>query len=155
MVSAQAQPTSFAPESPADKAGKAELVEQAFSQHSYLYSQLIQHCFTFKLSSSCWTKFSDPANTENDSGLGTMNYWCRYVTEYAKRQGLGDLEALKSGSPQDQKDNRPQMDAIIQKLKAQFSMSIQAPGSCTAKGYELMRRYPYEVLERIGYRTPA
>lgn len=158
--SAQATPkaaaavVSTAAESEADKAGKAELVERVFSEQSYLYSQIIDKCFTFKMSPTCWAKFSDPKNTSNDSGFGAMRYWCRYVTEYAKREGLGDLEALKSGSKEEEKDNRPQMDEIIKTLREKFSLTVEAPTNCTVKGYELLMRYPYEVLERIGSRTP-
>ena len=158
--SAQATPkaataaVSTAAESEADKAGKAELVERVFSEQSYLYSQIIDKCFTFKMSPTCWAKFSDPANTGNDSGFGAMRYWCRYVTEYAKREGLGDLEAMKSGSKEEEKDNRPQMDEIIKTLREKFSLTVEAPTNCTVKGYELMMRYPYEVLDRIGSRSP-
>ncbi|AUD06071.1 hypothetical protein [Spirosoma pollinicola] len=159
-TSAQATPKAAAPavstatESEADKAGKAELVERVFTEQSYLYSQLIEKCFTFKLSPACWAKFSDPANTSNQSGFGAMRYWCRFVTAYAKREGLGDLEALKGNSKEEEKDNRPQMDEIIKTLREKFSLTVEAPTNCTTKGYELMMGYPYEVLDRIGERSP-
>ncbi len=158
--SAQATPkaaaavVSTAAESEADKAGKAELVERVFAEQSYLYSQIIEKCFTFKMSPTCWAKFSDPANTGNSSGFGAMRYWVRYVTEYAKREGLGDLEALNASNRDEEKDNRPQMDEIIKTLRTKFSLDVQAPTNCTVKGYDLLMRFPYEVLERIGHATP-
>ena len=158
--SAQATPkaaaavVSVVTESEADKAGKAELVERVFTEQSYLYSQLIDKCFTFKLSPACWAKFSDPANTGNESGFGAMRYWCRYVTEYAKREKIGDLDALNASDKAEEKDNRPQMNEIIETLRQKFSLTVEAPTACTVKGYELLMRYPYEVLERIGSATP-
>lgn len=160
-TSAQATPKAAAAavstttESEADKAGKAELVERVFTEQSYLYSQIIDKCFTFKLSPTCWAKFSDPANTGNDSGFGAMRYWCRFVTGYAKREGIGDLEALQGNSKAEEKDNRPQMDEIIKTLSQKFSLTVEAPTNCTVKGYELMMRYPYDVLNRIGDQTPV
>ena len=159
-TSAQATPkaaalvVSTATESAADKAGKAELVERVFTEQSYLYSQIIEKCFTFKMSPACWAKFSDPANTSNQSGFGAMRYWCRFVTAYAKREGLGDLERLQGNSKEEEKDNRPQMDEIINTLSQKFSLTVEAPATCTVKGYELMMGYPYEVLDRIGERSP-
>jgi len=157
---AHATPKSAAPaastatESAADKAGKAELVERVFTEQSYLYSQIIEKCFTFKMSPACWAKFSDPANTSNQSGFGAMRYWCRFVTDYAKHEGLGDLEALKGNTKEEEKGNRPQMDEIIKTLSQKFSLTVEAPANCTMKGYEMMMGYPYEVLNRIGQRSP-
>lgn len=158
--SAQATPkaaaavVSTATESEADKAGKAELVDRVFSEQSYLYSQIIDKCFYFRMSPTCWAKFSDPANTGNESGFGAMRYWCRYVTAYAKQEGIGDLDALNATNKEEEKDNRPQMDEIIQTLRTKFSLAVEAPANCTVKGYELLMRYPYEVLDRIGYKGP-
>ena len=145
---------STATESAADKAGKAELVERVANEQSYYYSQLIEKCFTFKMSPACWAKFSDPANTSNQSGFGAMRYWCRSVAAYAKREGLGDLDALQGNTREEEKSNRPQMDEIISALSQKFSLVVEAPANCTVKGYELMMGYPYEVLDRIGQRSP-
>lgn len=158
--SAQATPkaaavVSTATVSEADKAGKAELVERVFSEQSYLYSQIIDKCFTFKMSPTCWAKFSDPANSGNTSGFGAMRYWCRFVVDYVKREGIGELEALNSSSKDEEKDNRPQMDEIIKTLQSKFSLTVEGPTNCTVKGYELLMRYPYEVLDRIGSQTPV
>ena len=159
-TSAQATPkaaaavVSTATESEADKAGKTELVERVFTEQSYLYSQIIDKCFTFKLSPACWAKFSDPANTSNQSGFGAMRYWCSYVADYAKREGLGDLKALQGNNREEEKDNRPQIDEIIKTLSQKFSLTVEAPANCTVKGYELMMGYPFEVLSRIGDRSP-
>ena len=151
---AAAAAVSTATESEADKAGKAELVERVFTEQSYLHSQIIDKCFSFRMSPACWAKFSDPANTSNQSGFGAMRYWCRFVTAYAKREGFGDLEALQGNSKDEEKDNRPQMDEIIDKLRTKFSLTVEAPTNCTIKGYELLMRYPYDVLNRIGERSP-
>jgi|GEM_PF-5112946 len=35
------------------EANKTELVEKIFSEQTYLYSQLVDKCFTFKLSPTC------------------------------------------------------------------------------------------------------
>lgn len=135
-------------------ANKAELVEKVFSEQSYLYSQIVDKCFTFKLSPTCWAKFNDP-NQGNRSGFGAMRYWCRYATEYAKREGLGDLEALNSSDRETEKGNRPQMDEILAKLQARFSLALDAEKvDCNPAAYDRLMRYPFEVLERIGRSTP-
>jgi hypothetical protein len=138
-----------ASESEADKAGKAELVDRVFTEQSYLYSQIIDKCFYFRMSPACWAKFSDPKNDGNSSGFGAMRYWVRFVTAYAKQEGIGDLEALNASDKAEEKDNRPQMDEIIKTLRSKFSLTVVAPTNCTVKGYELLMRYPYDVLERM------
>ena len=153
--SAQAAPkaaaavVSIAAESEADKVGKAELVERVFTEQSYLYSQIIDKRSYFRMSPPCWAKFSDPANDGNSSGFGATRYWCRYVTAYAKQEGIGGLEALNASSKAEEKDNRPQIDEIIKTLRSKFSLTVVAPTNCTVKGYELLMHYPFEVLERM------
>lgn len=141
-------------ESAADKAGKAQLVERLMTEKTYLYSQLIDKCFTYKMSPTCWAKFSDPANDSKSSGYDAANYAALAVMDYAKREGFGDLKLLDvSGNKE--KANRPQMDAIIAKLSAKFSMVVVAPIDCNKKASELVTRYPYEVLKRVGTDAPA
>ena len=146
---------STASESAADKAGKAQLVERLMTQKTYLYSQVIDKCFTYKLSPTCWAKFSDPANDGKSSGFDAAGYAVLAVMAYAKREGFGDLKALDvSGSPDTEKSNRPQMDEILGKLRQKFSMTVEAPINCTTKASELVTRYPYEVMKRVGTDTP-
>ncbi|MCY7350289.1 MAG: hypothetical protein LH606_06445 [Cytophagaceae bacterium] len=157
--SAQATPkaaaavVSTATESEPDKTNKAELVERVFSEQSYLYSQIIDNCFTFKMSPGCWEKFNNPAGG-NRSGFGAMRYWCRYVVDYARREGIGELNVLNASNRKEEKDNRPQMDEIIKTLRSKFSLTIEAPTNCTEKGYDLLMRHPFDLLERLGSKTP-
>lgn len=141
-------------ESAADKAGKAKLVERLMTEKTYLYSQLIDKCFTYKMSPTCWAKFSDPANDGKSSGYDAANYAALAVMEYAKREGFGDLRLLdESGNKE--KGNRPQMDEIINKLRVKFSMVVVAPIDCNQKASELVTRYPYEVMKRVSTDAPA
>jgi hypothetical protein len=146
---AQAQGT------PDHAAQKAELVEKVFSEQSYLYSQIIDKCFTFRLSPTCWEQFNNP-NQGNRSGFGAMRYWCRFVTGYAKREGFGDLEALSNSSDRAvEKGNRPQMDEIIAQLSKKFSLTLEAEKvACNPAAYDRLMRYPFETLDRIGSKTP-
>lgn len=153
--SAQATPkaaaavVSTATESEADKAGKAQLVERLMTGYSYLHSQLIDKCFTLKMSPSCWATFSDPANTTKSAGFDMAPYWVGSAILYAQHEGIGDLKSLNvSGGGE--KDNRPQMDEIIDALRAKFSLTIEAPTNCTKKGSDLVTRYAYEVMKTIG-----
>lgn len=157
MASKATQMETSAPsasESSADKAGKAQLVERLMNDQSYLYSQIIDKCFTFKLSPGCWTTFSDPANDTKSAGFDGANYWVISAIQFAKNEGLGDLTLLNvSGSPKLEKENRPQMDAIVDKLRQKFSMTIEAPVTCTSKASSLITRYPYEVMKVVGEDT--
>ena len=146
-------PTSAAPAE--DKEKKAEFVERLFSEQSYLNAQIVDKCFTFKLSPTCWAKFTDPANDGNSGGFGAMRYWVRYAVEYTKREKIGDLMTLAVDDKQVEKENRPMIDEMIKTLRSKFSLTVEAPVACTGKAYEMMMRYPSEVLERIGSTTPG
>ena len=137
-----------------DKEKKAEFVERLFSEQSYLNAQIVDKCFTFKLSPTCWAKFTDPNIDTNEGGFPSMRYWVRYAVEYAKREKIGDLMTLAVDDKQVEKENRPMIDEMIRALRSKFSLTVEAPVACTGKAYEMMMRYPYEVLERIGSTTP-
>jgi len=138
-------------ETQADKAGKAKLVERLMQSNSYLYSQILDKCFTFNLSPGCWSTFSDPANDGQTSGYEAAVRWVGSAILFAKNEGLGDLTLLNvSGSPAAEKSNRPQMDAIVARLRQKFSMVIVAPVDCTKKTSELITRSSREVTHLIG-----
>jgi len=85
-----------------------------------------------------------------------MRYWARYLTEYAKREGFGDLEALNASDRETEKGNRPQMDEIIANLRKKFSLTVDAEKVvCNPAAYDRLMRYPFEVLERLGRTTPV
>jgi hypothetical protein len=152
VPAAAAAGTSAAPAEDAEK--KAEFVERLFSEQSYLNAQIVEKCFTFKFSPSCWAAFLDPQKTGNEGGFGQMRYWVRYVAEYAKREGMGDIYELAVDDKTIEKANRPMIDEFIQKLRGKFSMTVEGPVECRGKAYEFLTRYPYDVLGRIGYTTP-
>lgn len=138
-------------ETEADKTGKAQLVERLMNSRSYLYSQILDKCFSFRLSAGCWSTFSDPANDGQTSGYEASVYWIGSAILFAKNEGLGDLTLLNvSGNPAEEKSNRPQMDAIVNKLRQKFSMTIEAPVECTKKTSELITRSSREVTHIIG-----
>ncbi|WP_157579123.1 hypothetical protein [Spirosoma montaniterrae] len=137
-----------------DKEKKDEFVERLFSEQSYLNAQIVDKCFTLKLSPTCWAAFTDPAKTGNDGGFGAMRYWVRYAAEYCKREGIGDLYELAVDDKKVEKENRPMIDEMIKNLRSKFSLTVEAPVECRGKAYEMMMRYPFEVVERIGYKTP-
>lgn len=138
-------------ESVADKEGKAKLVERLMNSNSYLYSQILDKCFSFRFSPGCWTTFSDPANDGQTSGYDAAVRWVGSAILFAKNEGLGDLTLLNvSGSPETEKSNRPQMDAIVTKLRQKFSMIIEAPVDCTKKTSELITRSSLEVTHILG-----
>ena len=129
---------------------KAEFVNRLFSEQSYLNAQIVDKLFVFKFSPTCWAAFTDPANTGNESGFGSMRYWVRYVVDYAKHEKLGDLMELAVDDKKVEKENRPMIDEMIQKIHDKFSLTVEAPVECRGKAYEMMMRFPYEVLNRIG-----
>lgn len=149
---AAAAVVSTASESDADKAGKAQLVERLMTEKSYLYSQIIDKCFTFKLSPTCWATFSDPANDTKSAGFDAAGYLAGSAILFAKKEGLGDLTLLNVSGGQE-KGNRPQMDEIVAKLRQKFSMTVEAPINCTKKASDLITRYPYEVMKVVGEDT--
>ena len=137
-----------------DKEKKAEFVNEIFSDQSYLNAQLVDKLFTLKLSPTCWAKFNDKSGNPNRTGAGAMRYWTRYVVEYAKREGLGDLMALAVDDKKIEKENRPMIDDMIKKIGQKISLTLEAPMECKGMAYDLMMRYPFETLERVGHSTP-
>lgn len=83
-----------------------------------------------------------------------MRYWVRYAVEYAKREKIGDLYSLAVDDKKVEKENRPMIDEMIKALRSKFSLTVEAPVACTGKAYEMMMRYPSEVMTRLGYTTP-
>ena len=53
---------------PEDKGKKAELVDQLFSERSYLYAQMVDKLFTLNISPSCWVEFDKVRSNENTMG---------------------------------------------------------------------------------------
>ena len=133
-----------------DKEKKAEFVNELFSDQSYLSAQVVDKLFTFNFSSTCWTEFNKERSNDGDTGQGAMRPWVRYAVEYAKHEGLGDLMTLAVDNKEVEKANRPMIDDMIKEIGQKFSMTIDAPVECKGMAYELMMRYPYETLTRIG-----
>lgn len=135
---------------PEDKEKKAELVDQLFSERSYLYAQMVDKLFTLNISPSCWVEFDKVRSNENTMGTNAVSYWVRNTVEYAKHEGLGDLMSLAVDNKEVEKANRPMIDDMIKEIGKKFSMTVNAPVECKGMAYELMTRYPYQVMQRIG-----
>ncbi len=134
-----------------DSLRKADLVDYLFTEQSYLNAQIIDKCFTLKLSPSCWDMLTDKSNDGNQNGYRVLGSWVRYAVEYAKREKIGDFYALAVDDKKIEKENRPMIDEMIKVLQSKFSMTIEAPYPCTGKGYEFLIRYPDQIMSRIGY----
>jgi hypothetical protein len=134
---------------------KAEFVDRLLNDRSYLDAQIIDKCFTFRLSPGCWEQFAEPVVMGGQSGLGAAYQWGRYVLEYSKREHMGNLMAMEASDPNVERQNRPMMDQLIEGLRKRFSLTISMPVACTGKGYDLMTRYTQELMERIGRTLPA
>ena len=70
---------------------------------------------------------------------------------YAKRENIGDLMALAVDDKAVEKANRPMIDEMIKKMREKFSLVIEAPVECKGLAYEMMLRYPEQVMSRLGY----
>ncbi len=137
-----------------DKQQKSDLVNKLLSEQSYLNSQIVDKCFTFNFSPTAWSAFNNPGTNPNETGAGAMNFWIQFVVEYAKREKIGDFMQLEVSDKEVEKANRPAIDEMINKLRSRFSLTVDAPLEIKGKAYEMMMRYPYQVLERIGQSTP-
>ena len=151
--------TSPAPTAPAeDKEKKAEFVNQMFTQQSYLYAQIVDKLFTFKLSPSCWEMYSSPTPPPGKStsfmGLASATALVHDAVEYAKREKIGDFMALAVSDKAVEKANRPMIDEMIKKMGETFSLVVEAPVECKGMAYELLLRYPEQVMHRIGPAGP-
>ena len=146
-------PASSAPEE--DKEKKAEFVNQMFTQQSYLYAQIVDKLFTFKLSPSCWEMYSSPTAPPGKSssfmGLQSAASMARYAVEYAKREKIGDFMALAVDDKAVEKANRPMIDEMIKKMGEKFTLVVEAPVECKGLAYEMLLRYPEQVMSRLGY----
>jgi hypothetical protein len=134
---------------------KTELVDRLQYERSYLDAQLVAKCFTIKLSPGCWAQFAEPAIGGGPSGLGSAYQWGRLALEYSNRQHIGNLMALEASDPAVELQNRPMMDRLIDNLRSRFSLTLNVPIACTGTAYELMLKYPQEIMERLGRTMPA
>jgi hypothetical protein len=134
---------------------KIEFVDRLLNDRSYLDAQIIEKCFTFKLSPGCWEQFAEPVVMGGQSGLTTAYQWGRYALEYSKREHMGDIMALIASDPTIERQNRPMMNRLIDGLRSRFSLTLEMPAACTGRGYEQMMRYTRELMERIGRTLPA
>lgn len=133
-----------------DKEKKAEFVDQIFSEQSYLNAQIVDKLFTFKFSPTCWTEFNKVRNNTHDMGTGAAYSWVSSFVDYAKHEGLGDLKSLAVDNKEVEKANRPMLDDMIKEIGQKFSMVIESPVECKGLAYEMMLRYPYQTLQRMG-----
>ena len=147
-------PASTAPEE--DKEKKADFVNQLFTEQSYLSAQIVDKLFTFKYSPTCWTVFTNakPTGNDNDKGIRATQYLVEDVVRYAKREKIGDLMELAVDNKEVEKANRPMIDEMIKKIGEKFSMVIEAPMECKGKAYEMLLRYPFETMHRLGEINP-
>ncbi len=149
-------PASSAPAE--DKEKKAEFVNQMFTQQSYLYAQIIDKLFTFKLSPSCWEMYSSPTPPPGKSssfmGLQSATSLANDVVKYAKRENIGDFMQLAVSDKAVEKANRPMIDEMIKKMGEKFSLVVEASVECKGRAYEMLLRYPEQALTRIGETNP-
>ncbi len=138
-----------------DKAKKAEFVNVMLTEHSYAAAQIIDKLFTFNISPSFWDELNkSKQGRDNDIGHNKFSEMVNEVVEYAKRENIGDLDALRIFDKTKEKANRPEVDAIVNKLKGKFSMVINAPMEAKGTGYEMFLRFPYQIMVRIGSTNP-
>lgn len=140
-----------------DKEKKADFVNQLFTEQSYLSAQIIDKLFTFKYSPTCWAAFTSPtapSGNTNDIGTRATQYLVEDVVRYAKREKIGDFTELTNGSKEVEKANRPMIDELIKKVSEKFSMVIEAPMECKGRAYEMLLRYPFETMHRLGEINP-
>lgn len=138
-----------------DKAKKAEFVNLMLTEQSYADAQIVDKLFTFNISPSFWDELNKPnQSNSNDIGHRAIHYLVEEVVKYAKRENIGDLDALRVFNKSKEKENRPEVDEIINKLKGKFTLVINAPMEARGKGYEMFLRYPYEVMVRLGSTNP-
>lgn len=141
-----------------DKEKKAEFVNQMFTEQSYLYAQIVDKLFTFKLSPTCWAMYSSPTpppgRGSNYVGLVSATSLANDVVKYAKRENIGDFMELAVSDKAVEKANRPMIDEMIKKMGEKFSLVVEAPVECQGRAYEMLLRYPEQVLTRIGETNP-
>lgn len=137
-----------------DKEKKAEFVDQIFSEQSYLNAQIVDKLFTFSFSPTCWTEFNKVRSNEHDMGTGAVSSWVSSFVEYAKHESLGDLKSLAVDNKEVEKANRPMLDDMIKEIGQKFSMVVESPVECKGLAYEMMLRYPYQTLHRMGPSGP-
>ena len=154
VVTTASLATAQAPAPAEDKELKAEFVNEVFTQQSYMYAQVVDKLFTFNFSPTCWAEFNKERSNSHDTGLGNMYNWVSYAVEYAKHEGLGDLKSLAVDNKEVEKANRPMIDDMIKEIGQKFSMIVNAPVECKGMALELLLRYPYDVLQRIGPAGP-
>lgn len=148
-------PASTAPAE--DKEKKADFVNQLFTEQSYLSAQIVDKLFTFKYSPTCWAAFTSPtapSGNTNDIGTRATHYLVEDVVRYAKREKIGDLMELAVDDKKVEKANRPMIDEMIKKIGEKFSMVIEAPMECKGRAYEMLLRYPFETMHRLGEINP-
>lgn len=138
-----------------DKAKKAEFVNVMLTEHSYAAAQIIDKLFTFNISPSFWDELNKSKQSrDSDIGHGAFNSMVSEVVRYALREKIGDLDALRIFDKSKEKANRPEVDAIINKLKGKFSIVINAPMEAKGRGYEMFLRYPDQIITRLGSTNP-
>lgn len=149
-------PASTAPAE--DKEKKDEFVNQMFTEKSYLYAQVVDKLFTFKLSPTCWAMYSSPTPPPGKGssfiGLQSAVALVNDVVKYAKREKIGDFMELAVSDKAIEKANRPMIDEMIKKMGEKFSLVVEAPVECKGLAYEMLLRYPEQVLTRLGETNP-
>ena len=135
-----------------DKDQKAELVNVMLTEHSYVAAQIVDKLFTFNISPSLWKELNNQTRkgADNDIGHNALNYLIEDAVKYAKIEGIGDLDALRVYDKTKEKPNRPMVDEIIKKMKSKFSIVVNAPMENKGTAYEMLLRYPYEIMNRLG-----
>ena len=139
-----------------DKDQKAELVNVMLTEHSYAAAQIVDKLFTFNISPSFWAELNNKnrKGRTNDIGHNAINSLVTELVKYAKRENLGDLEALRIFDNAKEKANRPMVDEIINKIKGKLTLVVNAPMENKGTGYEMLIRYPDQIMVRLGSTNP-
>ena len=139
-----------------DKSKKADFVNLLLSEESYVDAQIVDKLFTFNISPSFWIDLNKPNPTGNSNDIGhrAIHYLVEEAVKYAKRENIGDFDALRVFDKSKEKANRPMVDEIINKMKGKFSMVINAPMESKGTAYEMFLRYPYQIMVRLGSTNP-
>lgn len=129
-----------------DKMGLSEAVRD-YTINSHWESLIVDKLMTFNLSPGCWK-----ALTEKDGwGIKTTTNMARAIGEYAKNQGMPDLETTESANNNDRAANVPRVEAIVDDLKGKASFTLDATAiKCDATSWDLLHRYMNTVSECIS-----
>lgn len=122
-----------------------DLVDRIFQTSSLCWWRptIVERLMTFKLSDDLWQKMLEP------EGFNTVRALSNATESYARKQGLGDLEAIES-SFKDRNAKRPDIEKLIDGLKDKISIHIEAEGKYSVAQFNTLRAYILALAEFLS-----